>query len=280
MEEILDWVVDYVDEFEFKIGNISFDVNKLITLPKRKLQYFNQNDYTKTALACTIVNAYRQRCHRVGRTFTNEEMFDVVDYCVTQGYKIGSWRGTAQAMNAVNKYVAIKFPEYKTAYITLTSDDSNVMKILIKNHSLGFTYRGNHKRDTDRLDWTLEWIMYSPASYWHRTCITNDTGIMVDDSFSFQNYKIKNFGKLVNGINIYPTLYLRLVDSNLDTETIKKYTQRKIMLEQNINNNEIMLNNPRRKTTDKEFRKSLEEYNTNLKKKLSFVIAELKKNGN
>lgn len=77
-------MVDYVDEFEFKIGNISFDVSKLITLPKRKLQYFNQNDYTKTAMACTIVNAYRQRCHRVGRTFTKEEMFDVVDYCVTQ----------------------------------------------------------------------------------------------------------------------------------------------------------------------------------------------------
>jgi len=278
--EILNWVIDLVDDYEFKIWDISFDVSKLITLPARPLQAFNQNEYTKTAMACTIVNAFRQRCHRVGKTFTNEEMFAVVDYCVTQGYVIGEWWATASAMNAVNKFVTLKYPEYKTSYITMLSNDPNLTKVLLKNHALWITYRGNHQRDTERADGVLEWVKYAPCSYGHRTNIVYDVTITVDDSFKIKNYKIPNFWKLVNGVNIYPTLYLWLVDSNLDTEQVKKYTKRKVMLEQNIKNNEVMLSDPRRWTTDKKFKSLLEQDNKLLNEKLTFVKSELKKNGN
>jgi hypothetical protein len=99
----------------------------------------------------------------------------------------------------------------------------------------------------------------------------------VDDSFSLKNYKISNFGKLVNGINIYPNLYIWLVDTNLNTEQVKKYTKWKVMLESNIFNNNVMISDPRRGTTDKTFKALLIKDNNLLTAKLNFIKAELKK---
>jgi hypothetical protein len=79
---ILDGVKDFDDIFAFKIGDITFDVNKLPTLPVREIQYYDQTDHTEAISACTIVNAFRQWCHRVDKSFTDEEMIRVINYCV------------------------------------------------------------------------------------------------------------------------------------------------------------------------------------------------------
>lgn len=276
--QIPNWVKDYIDPYEFKAGNITFDSSKLITLPDRTVQHFNQSDYTKTILACTIVNAFRQRCHRVGIVFTTQMMFDVVDFCVGEWYVIGEWWGTSQAMTAVNKYVALKYPEYKTAFITMMYNDPELPKVMLKKHAIGITYRGNYDWDRDRLDGHLDGYSYIPMVYWHRTVMRMETKITVDDSFSFQYYTIEHFNDLVKSGNIYPTVYLWLVDTNLDTENVKKYTKWKIMLETNIANNTIMLTDPRRWTTDKLFKVLLEKDNSLLKTKLAFITSELKKN--
>lgn len=277
-DQIPNWIKEYTDPYEFKAGNITFDSSKLITLPDRTVQHFNQNDYTKTIMACTVVNAFRQRCHRVGMIFTLQDMFDVVDFAVTQGYVIGDWWWTNQAMTAVNKYVALKYPQYKTAFISMLYNDPELAKIMLKRHAIGITYRGNYDWDRDRLDGHLDGISYIPMVYGHRTVMRMEKKITIDDSFSFQYYIIEHFIELVKSGNIYPTVYLRLVDTNLDTENIKKYTKRKIMLETDIESNNIMLNDPRRKTTDKAFRDALTKYDIILKNKLAFVTSELKKN--
>ncbi len=274
---IPNWAREYNDPYEFKAGNISFNADKLITLPIRAIQYFDQTKFTKTMMACTIVNAVRQWFHRVGKTFTNEEMFKIVDYCVTQWYQIGDGWSTVQAMTAVNKYLTLNYPEYKTAFMSFMYNDPELAKIMAKNHAIGMTYKGNSTWDKDRRDWVLDGTVYKPMSYWHRTCIRLITGIDVDDSFSFQFYNIKHFWELVKSGNIYPTVYVWLVDTNLDTENIKKYTKWKIMLEQNIANNNVMLNDPRWWTTDRAFREKLIEDNKVKQAKLDFVTGELKK---
>lgn len=276
---IPNWVVDYDDPFEFKAWNISFDSSNLITLPIRSLQYFDQSKYPETMMACTIVNAFRQRCHRVGKTFTDDEMLAVVKYAVTQWYQIGTWWWTSQAMNAVNKYVALNNTEHKTAFISLQYNDPEIAKIMAKNHALGITYRANAVWDKDRRDWVLEGKEYKPMTYWHRTCMRLIKGTDIDDSFSIQHYNIKYFSDLVASTNIYPTVYLWLVDTNLDTENVKKFTKWKIMLEQNISNNNVMLDDPRRGTTDRTFRELLTKDNNLLKIKLDYVTKELKQNG-
>jgi hypothetical protein len=57
-----------------------------------------------------------------------------------------------------------------------------------------------------------------------------------------------------------------------NTETIKKYTKRKIMLQTNLENIDIMLKDPRRKTTDKVFEKELKRHRILVKEKLDFIL--------
>lgn len=272
---------DNGDPFVFNIGDLWIDIQDLPTIPfDREIPYFNQMDYWETTHACTIVNARRQFCYTAGHPFTTEEMLRVVNYCIERGgYVIGKWRWTDQAMKYVMKYIEEFMPEYNVIYWVYNAVSQDIASLLWKNHAIGFTYKGNAQWDIDKKDWELEWKSYYPISYGHRTILKFNKAFIVDDSFSFKSYVIKYRKDLVDNANIYSNVYLRVMKTTQNTETIKKYTKRKIMLQTNLENIDIMLKDPRRKTTDKVFEKELKRHRILVKEKLDFILWELKRIG-
>jgi len=101
--------------------------------------------------------------------------------------------------------------------------------------------------------------------------------MMVDDSYEIKNYIIQYFTELTKNGNIYPNLYLWVMKKTDNNIQIKKFSKRKVMLQTKIADNDIMLNNDVYKTTDNEYRLQLQKETALAKKKLEYVLNELKK---
>jgi hypothetical protein len=278
---IYDWATDSEDPSAFMVWDLWLSEEDFPTID-REVQVFEQDKHSETKMACTIVNGIRQRWHRFDVHFTDAKIIEIVKRCVDNcWYKIGYWRDTKIAMEALAKYFNRYYPEHPCYYARITVDDVMFAQILVQWHCMGFTYMWNQTRSTDRKDWILEWKKYSPITYGHRTCIIHKDWVMVDDSYSVKQYLIKYFKNLIIGqtidwvpwMNIYGWFYVRVADQNAATENLKKYYKRKVRLEQNIANNKLMINS----TTVQSFRLATEKENARLQVKLNRIMWEIKK---
>jgi len=280
VKEIYDWAVDSEDPHVFQIGDLWIDAKYFPQL-EWEPQEFEQIEYTETKQACTIVNGIRDRWHRFGIKFTDQQVIAIVQYIADHyWYTIGQWRDTRLAMVALTKYFNKFYPEHKCYFARIQIDNPMFAYARSRWHSIGFTYQGNSAWNDDRRDGMLEWKKYIPSTYWHRSCLIYKNGMpTVDDSYKIKQYGIRYFKNLImwqtvdgeQWTNIYWRFYVWISDEKQAIGNIKKYYKRKVWLEENINNNKLMAKD----TVDKEYKKECLLENVRLQKKLDWIVREL-----
>lgn len=275
IKEIYDGATDSEDPYVFKVWDLWLDQTMFPKLESPDLQVFEQENYTESRQACTIVNAIRDWWHRFGIKFTDFQIIEIIQYIADNyWYKIGTGWDTNYAMNCLAKYFNKFYPQHPCYYARIDVNDPMFVYALSHNHSIGFTYKGNSVWNTDRADGELSWKSYSPITYWHRSCLIMKNGISVDDSYPIKQYTIKYFKDLIMGqwgTNIYGWFYVWIADDKQVTEQLKKYYKWKVWLESNIHTNTLMIND----TIDSAFKKASILENKRLQEKLNFISNQI-----
>ncbi len=251
IEIIPNWAWDSEDKLAFMAGDLWLTEDQFPVI-SRDVQVFEQNKYSETRMACTIVNGIRQWGHRFGVYFDDERIVEIVKRCADNcGYIIGKGWETKLAMEALAKYFNKYYPDKPCYYTRILLDDPLRAKVLTRWHCMGFTYEGNSKRNEEAKDGLLEGKEYIPVTYGHRTNLIYKNWPCVDDSYKVKQYNIQYLSDLMMwrkradgtvGKNVYSWFYLWVADEKQIAPQLKKFYKRKVMLEQNIANNNEMIN--------------------------------------
>jgi len=200
----------------FRYGDLWFDVRKLKPITKRTLPKLNQYDNTETKMACTIVNALKDRCYTFDKPLTQQMELDCVQYAVdNHWYVIWEWWRADDAMHATYKWLEQEYPKIWCNHIEIRWDDPDFLERLDRWWMIGCTYRWNRAYNTDyQSDNKLDWATFGKASYGHRTSIFKvDWKIKVRDSAygrPYNEYSLEQFQELLQNLVFSKNFYARV----------------------------------------------------------------------
>lgn len=223
------WLLpDITNPNDWLLWDLWLDV-KNFPIMKWKLPPYNQAKLVKSRSACTIINAFRERCCVNSITPKDTDFSDLIDWCVKyQWYIIGQWRWSESAMNAVLKWTKIKYPHIKCNYVKMKWESPEIYTLLEKWYPLWVTYGGNAVYNWDyQKDTVLDWAVFWPVTYGHRTTLVKTINYRINDSYAgetFNIYTLKQFQTLFINGTYNPWIYIRVSDIVANEEEIKRLT--------------------------------------------------------
>lgn len=227
--------IDLLDEY-------AFGDNVVKTIPEIKGNIWptaNQGINIKTRNACTIVWAISQlqRLFQLDMTQDERNKLDVeiVEYCQTKWYIVGTWWSTYTACKTVverwNNIWAERFWKEKVFYLRILWNNPLVMDVLKKGHLVGYTkkctfgidqyywyvYRDSYPEHVwHRLN--LKWTKYTLATWWAEK---QDSKYWSQDNYHWQpweNFFIKDIATYINK-ELYSYVYIILPMSAMEDTT-------------------------------------------------------------
>lgn len=233
---------------------------------------------------CTIYASFGALSDLKNYEFNTNEIYDMNELSYNRWRKRGSGWRTRMAVGTVKDWWNANNPTRMVAYYKVYLTNTELIKeILEKNYTLVVTYRWNCRYNADFLmDWVLDEVEFWKPTYWHAVGLIN--GRRIKDSSKGRKwvkventniYKIKNeMARLVETGVYYDAAYLIVpVESEARLEELKRLSQFKVLVEENIKNNSEM----RHLTNSQEYKDRLHKTNNELRKKLDDIQIEFNK---
>lgn len=230
LPKISDWVSpdDALSWYEFDYGAIDWvNISTLPDVTKGIVLAFNQWKYTKTKQACTIVNSMRSLMQVANAVYgyqpKNQDIFDAVDYAITQWYVVGKWWFVYKGIDAARNRWNSKHPDMQMTSYTITSTDPDFPKLKLKWYRMVGSYSGSDAYNRDyRADAVLDWASFWPRTYGH--CTIQEAGPQINDSYagnSYNIYKLMQPDALVTN-GVWNTSFFFFAPKNDNSAEIKR----------------------------------------------------------